>query len=119
MLDLLLSARADPEAFGEFYRRHAIGVERWLRTQTPGLATAADLTAETFAQALVSLDRFRASSDEQPWHGSSVSRATSGAGFIDQANIPAGSRGVLAVYRSPSGGIDLTIATRLGASRPA
>jgi hypothetical protein len=63
--DLVLSARDDPEAFGEFYRRRAIGVERWLRTQTPGLATAADLTAETFAQALVSLDRFRASSDEQ------------------------------------------------------
>jgi RNA polymerase sigma factor (sigma-70 family) len=41
------------------------GVERWWRTQTPGLATAAHLTAETFAQALVSLDRFRGSSDEQ------------------------------------------------------
>ena len=36
------------------------------------------------------------------------------AGFIDQANIPAGSRGLIAVYRSPSGGIDLTIATTAG-----
>ncbi|MGH2909646.1 MAG: RNA polymerase sigma factor [Solirubrobacteraceae bacterium] len=60
----LLVARTDPEAFGEFYRRHAVGVERWLRTQTPDLATAADLTAETFAQALVSLERFRGASDE-------------------------------------------------------
>lgn len=64
-LELLLAARTDPEAFGEFYRRHAIGVERWLRAQTPDLSTAADLTAETFAQALVSLKRFRGASDEQ------------------------------------------------------
>ena len=63
--ELLVAARADPEAFGEFYRRNAIGVERWLRTQTPDLATAADLTAEAFAQALVSLARFRGTSDEQ------------------------------------------------------
>jgi Sigma-70 region 2 len=63
--ELLVAARADPEAFGEFYRRNAIGVERWLRTQTPDLATAADLTAEAFAQALVGLDRFRGTSDEQ------------------------------------------------------
>ncbi|MGH2871609.1 MAG: RNA polymerase sigma factor [Solirubrobacteraceae bacterium] len=63
--ELLVAARGDPEAFGEFYRRNAVGVERWLRTQTPDLATAADLTAETFAQALVSLDRFRGTSDEQ------------------------------------------------------
>jgi DNA-directed RNA polymerase specialized sigma24 family protein len=63
--ELLVAARTDPEAFGEFYRRHAIGVERWLRAQTPDLATAADLTAETFAQALVSLKRFRGASDEQ------------------------------------------------------
>jgi RNA polymerase sigma-70 factor (ECF subfamily) len=64
-VELLAAARADPEAFGEFYRRNAIGLERWLRTQTPDLATAADLTAEAFAQALVSLDRFRGISDEQ------------------------------------------------------
>ena len=64
-LELLVAARTDPEAFGEFYRRHALGVERWLRAQTPDLATAADLTAETFAQALVSLKRFRGASDEQ------------------------------------------------------
>jgi RNA polymerase sigma-70 factor (ECF subfamily) len=64
-VDLLVAARTDPEAFGEFYRHHAREVERWLRTQTPDLATAADLTAETFAQALVGLDRFRGTSDEQ------------------------------------------------------
>lgn len=62
---LLVAARSDPQAFGEFYRRHAVGVERWLQTQTPDFATAADLTAETFAQALVSLKRFRGATDEQ------------------------------------------------------
>ncbi len=64
-VQLLVAARRDPEAFGEFYRRHAIGVERWLQTQTPDRATAADLTAETFAQALVSLRQFRGTTDEQ------------------------------------------------------
>lgn len=64
-IELLAAAQGDPEAFGEFYRRHAVGVERWLRTQTPDLATAADLTAETFAQALVSLGRFRGTTDGQ------------------------------------------------------
>jgi RNA polymerase sigma factor (sigma-70 family) len=67
--ELLAAARRDPEAFGVFYRRHALGLERWLRTQTPDLATAADLTAESFAQALVGLDRFRGENDAaaQAW----------------------------------------------------
>jgi RNA polymerase sigma-70 factor (ECF subfamily) len=48
-LHLLRAARTDPDAFGEFYRRHALAVERWIRAQVPDMATAADLTAETFA----------------------------------------------------------------------
>jgi RNA polymerase sigma factor (sigma-70 family) len=63
-IELLRAARTDPDAFGNFYRRHALAVERWIGAQTPDLATAADLTAETFAQALVSLDRFRGATDE-------------------------------------------------------
>jgi RNA polymerase sigma factor (sigma-70 family) len=63
-LALLRAAGTDPDVFGEFYRRHAVAVERWIRAQTPDMATAADLTAETFAQALVSLRRFRGTSDE-------------------------------------------------------
>jgi DNA-directed RNA polymerase specialized sigma24 family protein len=43
---LLRAARTDPDAFGDFYRRHAVAVERWIRAQTPDMATAADLTAE-------------------------------------------------------------------------
>ena len=41
--ELLRAAREDAEAFGEFYRRHAVAVERWIRRQTPDPATAADL----------------------------------------------------------------------------
>jgi RNA polymerase sigma-70 factor (ECF subfamily) len=63
-LELLCAAREDPDAFAEFYCRYALAVERWIRRQTPDIATAADLTAETFAQALVGLGRFRGSSDE-------------------------------------------------------
>ena len=63
-IELLRAALSDPDAFGSFYRRHAVAVERWIRAQTPDLATAADLTAETFARALVSLDRFRGATDE-------------------------------------------------------
>ena len=41
-----------------------VAVERWIRRQTPDASTAADLTGETFAQALVSIREFRGSSDE-------------------------------------------------------
>ena len=54
----LRAARTDPEAFAAFYRRWATPLHAWLRTQVPADA-AADLTAETFAQALLGLGRFR------------------------------------------------------------
>ena len=57
--DLLREARNDAAAFGAFYRTHATWVERWLRGQVRDPHVAADLTGETFAQALVSLHRFR------------------------------------------------------------
>lgn len=55
----LRAARKDPEAFTGFYRDHAEWLDRWFRLQTGDAHAAADLTAETFAQALVSLARFR------------------------------------------------------------
>jgi len=55
----LRAARKDPEAFTGFYRAHAEWLDRWFRLQTRDAHAAADLTAETFAQALVSLARFR------------------------------------------------------------
>jgi len=54
----LRAARTDPDAFAAFYRRWAPALQAWLRTQVPADA-AADVTAETFAQALLGLGRFR------------------------------------------------------------
>ncbi len=65
---LIKEARRDPEALGELYRRHAAGIHDWLGARTsPG--TASELTAETFAQAALSLRRFRDESEGSaaPW----------------------------------------------------
>lgn len=56
---LLVAARSDPDAFGEFYRRHVDMVLGYFYRRTGCAQTSADLTAETFAQALASLDRYR------------------------------------------------------------
>ena len=55
---LIKAARTDPDAFGELYRRHAIAVHAFLRNRAPD-RVAGELTAETFAQAALSLKRFR------------------------------------------------------------
>ena len=65
-LELLRAVAEDPTAFGELYCRHVLAIERWLRSQTSDRAVAADLTAETFAQALVSLHRFHGDDDDAP-----------------------------------------------------
>jgi RNA polymerase sigma factor (sigma-70 family) len=62
---LLRDARRDPEAFCRFYERHVLRVRSWLRRETGSTEVANDLTAETFAQALVSLKRFKGREDEQ------------------------------------------------------
>lgn len=56
-VQLLADARRDPAAFAELYARHVAAVHDWFRRRVPG--TAADLTAETFAQAWLSRRRFR------------------------------------------------------------
>jgi RNA polymerase sigma-70 factor (ECF subfamily) len=58
-------ARLVPAAFGEVYRRHASAIHAWLCRRVPH--GAADLTAETFAQAWLSRRRFR---DDR--HGSAL-----------------------------------------------
>src|SRR3954452_7348067 len=62
--DLLRRARRDPDAFQRFYERHAVRLRAWLLREA-GADVANDLTAETFAQALVSLKRFRGSTDDE------------------------------------------------------
>jgi RNA polymerase sigma factor (sigma-70 family) len=57
--ELVAAALAgDGEAFGIFYRRHAKPVAAFHLTRTRDAQDAADLTAETFAAALESLDGF-------------------------------------------------------------
>jgi RNA polymerase sigma-70 factor (ECF subfamily) len=62
---LLRAARRDPDAFCAFYDRHAVRLRGWLRRETGSVDAASDLTAEAFAQALVSLRRFRGTTDDE------------------------------------------------------
>jgi RNA polymerase sigma factor (sigma-70 family) len=57
--DSELLARADADAFAEFYRRHARRIAAYLVRATGSAEAAADLTAETFAAALVARRRYR------------------------------------------------------------
>jgi RNA polymerase sigma factor (sigma-70 family) len=56
---LLATVRAEPNAFGAFYRRHEDSVLGYFLARVGDPEVAADLTAETFAAALVSAHRFR------------------------------------------------------------
>ncbi len=57
--ELLLVSREQPEAFGQLYRRHADGLLRYFARRTLDPEAAAELTAETFAEAFASRGRFR------------------------------------------------------------
>lgn len=56
--ELLRLARRDPEAFAVFYRRHVGSIVSFFVRRTACQETAADLTAETFAQAYLSRHRY-------------------------------------------------------------
>jgi RNA polymerase sigma factor (sigma-70 family) len=55
----LALARREPSAFGAFYRRHEDRMLSYFLARVGDPEVAADLTAETFAAALASSDRFR------------------------------------------------------------
>jgi RNA polymerase sigma factor (sigma-70 family) len=57
---LLATARAQPGAFGAFYRRHEDRVLSYFLGRVGDPEVAADLTAETFAAALAGAHRFKA-----------------------------------------------------------
>jgi RNA polymerase sigma-70 factor, ECF subfamily len=57
--DLLILSRRRPEAFTGFYQRHAEPILRFFVRRTLDPETAAELTAETFAEAFASRMRFR------------------------------------------------------------
>ena len=56
---LLVASRTDPEAFAAFYRRHAEALLRFFARRTLDPEAAAELTAETFAQAFASRRTYR------------------------------------------------------------
>ena len=56
---LLLASRTDPEAFTALYRRHAEALLRFFARRTLDPEAAAELTAETFAQAFASRATYR------------------------------------------------------------
>lgn len=55
--ELIRAAASDAAAFGALYERHALSVYTWCHRRLEWAAS--DLTAETFAQAWLSRDRFR------------------------------------------------------------
>jgi RNA polymerase sigma factor (sigma-70 family) len=57
--DLLASTPTRPEAFGELYARHESAILGFMLRRTSEPELAADLTAEVFAAALVSVRRYR------------------------------------------------------------
>jgi RNA polymerase sigma-70 factor (ECF subfamily) len=66
--ELIRAARTDVDAFSELYARHARPIAAWFAARTPS-RLAGELTAETFAQAALSLRRFRDERDGSaaPW----------------------------------------------------
>ncbi|MGZ8580823.1 MAG: RNA polymerase sigma factor [Actinomycetota bacterium] len=57
--ELLIASRIEPEAFTELYRRHAEDLLRYFARRTLDPETAAELTAETFAEAFASRATYR------------------------------------------------------------
>lgn len=57
--ELMVLSREHPEAFGELYGRHAEAVLTFLARRTLDPEVAAELTAETFAEAFESRSKFR------------------------------------------------------------
>lgn len=61
----LAASRARPTAFREFYDAHAASLLRFFVRRTLDPDAAADLTAETFAQAYAARAQFRGRTDEE------------------------------------------------------
>jgi len=57
--ELLIASRTEPDAFTELYRRHAEDLLRYFARRTLDPETAAELTAETFAEAFASRATYR------------------------------------------------------------
>lgn len=59
--DLLRASREDVEAFAIFYRRHSKAVLAYVHRRVGDIETAAELTADVFAEAFASRHRYQSS----------------------------------------------------------
>ena len=64
---LVLLARADQEAFATLYRRHFAGIYGYCYRQLGSVERAEDATQQVFAQALISLPRYREQGRFRSW----------------------------------------------------
>jgi RNA polymerase sigma-70 factor, ECF subfamily len=96
--ELLTLSRTRGEAFAEFYRRHAQDLLTFFARRTLDPEVAAELTAETFAQAFASRGRFR-------------NRGQGGAGWL----YAIGKHHLARFYRQ--GAVDRRARARLGMPR--
>jgi RNA polymerase sigma-70 factor, ECF subfamily len=64
---LAQEARADPEAFGELYRRHVRSIYRYHLAHTGDIKDAEDLTSQTFMAALEGIRSFRGTGPYITW----------------------------------------------------
>src|SRR5437870_7772522 len=71
---ILLAQEGEEEAFGEFLRRHAATVHRWM-ARAVGEQEADDMTQEVFLKAYRGLSRFRAEAPPRAWLASIADNA--------------------------------------------
>jgi RNA polymerase sigma-70 factor (ECF subfamily) len=64
---LARAVQHDPAAFAQVYQRYAQHIYRYLLAQVSNAHDAQDLTAQTFAAALKSIDRYRAQGSLAAW----------------------------------------------------
>jgi len=62
--ELLVRSRRELTALDTLYHRLAPGVLRWLRARVPDAELASDLLAETFAQVVCGVERYRGETDD-------------------------------------------------------
>lgn len=65
--ELAISARTDPEAFGQLYQRYVSRVFRYLYGKTGCVEDAEDLTAQVFTEVIESLPRYRPQGNFAGW----------------------------------------------------
>lgn len=64
---LLRATPTDPEAFGVLYRRHERAIGGYFMRRSADAELAADLTAETFAAALIAAPRYKPKAPVAAW----------------------------------------------------